>query len=226
LSLSSLSSSKQILNKVLKYGYRRNTIALIDLQKVSKHYSAQKILTEIDFHVDEGERIVIIGKNGSGKSTLMKVVNGTLDLDGGRRITKNDLEVKMLDQRPEFEDGHTVRQAVEAGLKELNAAKERYNELSILLSKDFENKILLDEHETLSRYIEHHKAWNLDDKIERIIQHFDLKRYEEKPIALLEVNNAVLLLPLYCYKNQIFYSLMSRPTTLMFIWLNFLRSFF
>ncbi|MBL6973792.1 MAG: ATP-binding cassette domain-containing protein, partial [Sulfurimonas sp.] len=46
-------------------------MALIDLQDISKHYSAQKILTEVNFHVDEGERIVIIGKNGSGKSTLM-----------------------------------------------------------------------------------------------------------------------------------------------------------
>jgi ABC transport system ATP-binding/permease protein len=160
-------------------------MALIDLQNISKHYSAQKILTEINFHVDEGERIVIIGKNGSGKSTLMKIVNGTLEYDGGRRITKNDLEVKMLDQRPEFVDGHNVRQAVEHGLKELNAAKERYNELSLKLADDFENRLLIDEHEKLSRYIEHHNAWNLDDKIERIIQHFDLKRYEDKPISLL-----------------------------------------
>lgn len=37
----------------------------------------------------------------------------------------------------------------------------------------------------MSRYIEHHNAWNLDDKIERIIQHFDLKQYEDKPITLL-----------------------------------------
>ena len=160
-------------------------MALIDLQKISKHYSAQKILIDIDFHVDEGERIVIIGKNGSGKSTLMKIVNGTLTPDGGRRITKNDLEVKMLDQRPKFIDGHNVRQAVEHGLVELNRAKERYNELSLLLADDFENKLLIDEHEKLSRYIEHHNAWNLDDKIERIIQHFDLKRYEDKPIVML-----------------------------------------
>jgi ATP-binding cassette subfamily F protein uup len=160
-------------------------MALIDLQKISKHYSAQKILSEVDFHVDEGERIVIIGKNGSGKSTLMKIINGTLDPDGGRRIIKRDLEVKMLDQRPDFEDGHTVREAVEAGLSELNAAKERYNELSLLISEDFENKLLIDEHEKLSRYIDHHNAWNLDDKIERIIGHFDLKRYEDKPIVLL-----------------------------------------
>ena len=160
-------------------------MALIDLQNISKHYSAQKILTEVNFHVDEGERIVIIGKNGSGKSTLMKIVNGSLEPDEGKRIVQNDLEIKMLDQRPEFEEGHTVREAVEAGLTEINAAKERYNELSLLLAEDFENKTLLREHEKLSRYIDHHNAWNLDDKIERIIQHFKLKEYEHKPVTLL-----------------------------------------
>ena len=160
-------------------------MALIDLNNISKHYSAQKILTEINFHVDEGERIVIIGKNGSGKSTLMKIVAGTLETDGGERITKQNLEIKMLDQRPDFKEGHSVRQAVEAGLDALNNAKKRYDELSLLLAEDFDNKKNIDEHEQLSRYIEHHNAWNLDDKIERIIQHFDLKQYEEKPVALL-----------------------------------------
>ena len=160
-------------------------MALIDLQNISKHYSAQKILTEVNFHIDEGERIVIIGKNGSGKSTLMKIVHGTLAADEGERTIKRNLEVKMLDQRPNFKEGDTVREAVEAGLSELNNAKKRYNELSLLLGDNFENKKLIDEHEQLSRYIEHHNAWNLDDKIERIIQHFDLKQYENKPIVLL-----------------------------------------
>ncbi len=160
-------------------------MALIDLQKISKHYSAQKILTEVNFHVDEGERIVIIGKNGSGKSTLMKIINGTLLQDSGERIIKRDLEVRMLDQRPNFKEGHSVRDAVEDGLGELNEAIQKYNALSLELAEDFENKTLLDAHEKLSRYIEHHNGWNLDDKIERIIQHFDLKQYESKPIALL-----------------------------------------
>jgi ATP-binding cassette subfamily F protein uup len=160
-------------------------MALIDLQNISKHYSAQKILTDINFHIDEGERIVIIGKNGSGKSTLMKIVNGTLEQDAGNRIIKQNLEIKMLDQKPDFKEGDTVREAVETGLDELNKAKERYNELSLRLANDFDNKLLIDEHEKLSRYIEHHNAWNLDDKIERIIQHFDLKQYENKSITLL-----------------------------------------
>lgn len=160
-------------------------MALIDLLNISKHYEAQKILTNINFHIEEGERIVIIGKNGSGKSTLMKIINGTLEQDSGERISRQNLEVKMLSQKPDFKEGDTVREAVEAGLDELNKAKKRYDELSLLLADDFENKSLIDEHERLSRYIEHHNAWNLDDKIERIIQHFDLKQYEDKPVAML-----------------------------------------
>ncbi|MCK9454202.1 MAG: ABC-F family ATP-binding cassette domain-containing protein [Sulfurimonas sp.] len=160
-------------------------MALIDLLNISKHYEAQKILTDVNFHVDEGERIVIIGKNGSGKSTLMKIINGTLEQDSGERILRQNLEVKMLEQKPNFNESHTVREAVEAGLKELNLAKARYSELSLKLADDFENKTLLDEHERLSRYIEHHNAWNLDDKIERIMQHFDLKQYENSLVVML-----------------------------------------
>lgn len=160
-------------------------MALIDLLNISKHYEAQKILTDVNFHIDEGERIVVIGKNGSGKSTLMKIVNGTLDADSGRRIIRQNLEIKMLSQRPDFKEGHSVREAIEDGLKELNEAKRRYNEISHLLAEDFNNKTLLHEHERLSSYIEHHNAWNLDDKIERILQHFVLKEFENKPVAML-----------------------------------------
>ena len=70
----------------------------------------------------------------------MKIVNGTLDQDGGERITKNNLEIQMLDQRPNFKEGHTVREAVEDGLRELNEAKEKYNELSLKLAYEFDNK--------------------------------------------------------------------------------------
>jgi len=160
-------------------------MALVDLLNVSKHYEAQKILTNINFHVDEGERIVIIGKNGSGKSTLMKIVDGSLEADSGERITRQNLEVKMLSQRPEFKEGQNVKDAVKDGLKELIDAKIRYDELSLLLADDFENRSLLDESAKLGHYLDHHNAWSLDDKIERIIDHFQLREFEEKPVLML-----------------------------------------
>ncbi|WP_345993825.1 ribosomal protection-like ABC-F family protein [Sulfurimonas sp. HSL-1716] len=160
-------------------------MALIDLLNISKHYEAQKILENINFHVEEGERIVIIGKNGSGKSTLMKIVDGSLEADAGERITRQDLEVKMLSQRPEFKEGQSVKEAVRDGLKELIDAKKRYDEISLLLVDDFENRNLLDEHAKLGNYLDHHSAWSLDDKIQRVIEHFKLKEYEDKPVLLL-----------------------------------------
>jgi ATP-binding cassette subfamily F protein uup len=160
-------------------------MASIDLLGISKNYEAQKILVDVNFHVDEGERIVIVGKNGSGKSTLMKILGGTLEYDEGERITKQNLEVKMLAQVPKFEKGHSVREAIEAGLSELHEAKARFEALSVELAEDFENPALLKEHAELSHYLDHHSAWNLDDKIERVLQHFQLKEYEQKPVDLL-----------------------------------------
>ena len=160
-------------------------MALVDLLGVSKHYEAQKILENINFHIDEGERVVIVGKNGSGKSTLMKIVHGSLDTDGGERINRQGIEIKMLSQVPKFDPSHTVREAIEAGLGELKYARVRFDEISTLLAEQFDNTALLDEQSLLTNFLDHHNAWNLDDKIERVMHHFMLKEYEHKNVELL-----------------------------------------
>ena len=160
-------------------------MALVDLLNVSKHYEAQKILENINFHIDEGERVVIVGKNGSGKSTLMKIVHGSLDADEGERINRQGIEIKMLSQVPAFDPTHNVREAIEAGLGELRTAKVRFDEISALLSEEFDNEALLLEQSHLTTFLDHHNAWNLDDKIERIMHHFMLKEYEDKKVNLL-----------------------------------------
>lgn len=160
-------------------------MALVDLLNVSKHYEAQKILENINFHIDEGERVVIVGKNGSGKSTLMKIVHGSLETDEGERINRQGIEIKMLSQVPKFDPSHTVREAIEAGLGELKSAKVRFDTISVLLAEQFDNETLLIEQSHLTTFLDHHNAWNLDDKIERVMHHFMLKEYETKNVELL-----------------------------------------
>lgn len=160
-------------------------MALVDLLNVSKHYEAQKILENINFHIDEGERVVIVGKNGSGKSTLMKIVHGSLETDEGERINRQGIEIKMLSQVPQFDPSHTVREAIEAGLGELKSAKVRFDEISALLAEHYENESLLQEQSHLTTFLDHHNAWNLDDKIERVMHHFMLKAYEHNNVHLL-----------------------------------------
>ncbi len=160
-------------------------MALLDLIKLSKSYETNKILIDIDFSIAEGERIAVIGKNGGGKSTLMKICQGILDFDDGRRIVQKDIKIEMLDQQPTFPDGLSVTEAIELELKELKFAKDRYDEISKLLESDYENSELVEEHSELSNFLDTHNAWSLDDKIERVLQEFNLKEYEHKQISLL-----------------------------------------
>jgi len=160
-------------------------MALLDLIGISKAYESKKILTNIDFSINEGERIAIIGKNGGGKSTLMKIVAGKLDFDEGRRVVQNNIKIEMLDQNPTFKDDITVREAIENELTELKEAKKRYDEISELLASEFDNKELINEHSKLSNFLDHHNAWSLEDKIERVLQEFSLKEYENKKVSLL-----------------------------------------
>ena len=53
---------------------------LIDYQKVKIYQQDKLILDDVDFHVDEGELVYLIGKVGSGKSSLLKTLDCELDL--------------------------------------------------------------------------------------------------------------------------------------------------
>ncbi|WP_281950967.1 ribosomal protection-like ABC-F family protein [Nitrosophilus kaiyonis] len=160
-------------------------MALVDLKSISKQFEAQKILCNVDFYIDENERVAIVGKNGSGKSTLMKIVAGTLDFDEGERRVKQNIKIKMLPQKPKFDENITVKEEIENQLKELKEAKKRYEEIASLLAKDPDNKNLLESLNNLANFLDFHNAWNLEDKVERVLQEFDLKIYENRPVNIL-----------------------------------------
>jgi len=160
-------------------------MALIDLLAVSKAYEQKKILCEVDFSMQEGERIAIIGKNGGGKSTFMQICQGVLAFDDGRRIVPANVKVEMLDQNPKFEMGVSVKEAVESQLTALKEAKEEYDAISEKLETAYDDATLLARHATLGTFLDTHNAWSLDDKVERVLQEFQLKAYENQPVDLL-----------------------------------------
>lgn len=160
-------------------------MALIDLQKINKQYDIKVILKDVDFTLQEGQRVAIIGQNGQGKSTLMKVITGETEPDSGEMAIDKSLKIEMLAQQPKFKSGIIVRDAIEEQLEEIKEKKVKYEEISLKLATDYENKELLKEHSELGAYIDHHNAWDLDNKIERILQEFHLKEYEYKDVDLL-----------------------------------------
>lgn len=160
-------------------------MALIDLIDVSKKFGANEILNSVSLSVNENEKIAIIGKNGSGKSTLMKIISGEVAADSGRRIVQNLISVEMLAQNPNFNATFSVRDALNNELKEIFDAISDYEKSGVLLANDPENKEILKEQERLIKFIEAKDGWNIEHKIERILQEFKLKEYENRPICSL-----------------------------------------
>ena len=160
-------------------------MALIDLIDVSKKFGANEILNSVSLSANENEKIAIIGKNGSGKSTLMKIISGEVAADSGRRIVQSLISVEMLAQNPNFNATFSVRDALNNELKEIFDAISDYEKSGALLANDPENKEILKEQERLLKFIEAKDGWNIEHKIERILQEFKLKEYENRPICSL-----------------------------------------
>ena len=160
-------------------------MALIDLIDVSKKFGANEILNSVSLSVNENEKIAIIGKNGSGKSTLMKIISGEVAADSGRRIVQSLISVEMLAQNPNFNATFSVRDALNNELKEIFDAISEYENSGVLLANEPENKEILKEQERLLKFIDAKDGWNIEHKIERILQEFKLKEYENRPICSL-----------------------------------------
>jgi D-xylose transport system ATP-binding protein len=62
---------------------RRTRERVLTMTGIGKHFGAVKALTDVDFWVNEGEVVALVGDNGAGKSTLVKVLAGVHPPDAG-----------------------------------------------------------------------------------------------------------------------------------------------
>jgi ABC-type polar amino acid transport system ATPase subunit len=58
-------------------------MSIIEFRKVNKYFGDFRVLEDIDFSVDEGEVVVVIGPSGSGKSTLLRCINALEGISSG-----------------------------------------------------------------------------------------------------------------------------------------------
>ncbi|MFV0490340.1 MAG: sugar ABC transporter ATP-binding protein [Pseudorhodobacter sp.] len=77
---------------------------MYELQKVEKVFPGVRALKGIDFRIDKGEIIGLVGENGAGKSTLMKVLYGAYQHDGGK-VMMSGKEVRFSNPRQAMDHG-------------------------------------------------------------------------------------------------------------------------
>ncbi len=105
---------------------------LLSAQNISKTYMERKVLDNVSFFLNEGDKVGIVGINGTGKSTLLRILAGAEESDSGEIIRTNGIRLSYLPQIPEFGETGSVLEQVLAHLPaDLKESKE-YEAKSIL----------------------------------------------------------------------------------------------
>lgn len=72
-------------------------MAILEVKNIEKHFGTLQVLRGIDFSLEKGESIAIIGSSGSGKTTLLRCLNFLERPDGGRIIVNNRVIFDAMD---------------------------------------------------------------------------------------------------------------------------------
>ena len=83
-------------------------MSLLSCNNITKSYGVESILNNINFRIQPGERIGVVGANGAGKSTLFKIISGMELPDSGSINIAAGTTIGFLSQHPHFETGVTV----------------------------------------------------------------------------------------------------------------------
>jgi len=81
---------------------------LLTMKDITKAYTDKVLFDHVDFSIEEGEKVGIIGINGTGKSTLLKIIAELEEHETGEIVKGNRVHVNFLPQNPEFPEGATI----------------------------------------------------------------------------------------------------------------------
>ncbi len=99
---------------------------LLTLENFTKSYGEKTLFSGVDFSIDDGERVGIVGVNGTGKSTFLKAVAGLTPVDDGTRVERRGLRMELLAQDKVFAPENTVLMEVFRGTSPLMQALRDY----------------------------------------------------------------------------------------------------
>ena len=117
---------------------------LLSAEHLSINFGMKQLLTDVNFYLNEGDKVGIIGINGTGKSTFLKVLAGVIAADAGRISRNPNVQISYLSQNPDMDENATILEQVflhfPADFRELNEYEAK-SMLSKLGFTDFDQKV-------------------------------------------------------------------------------------
>ena len=140
---------------------------LLRLDEVSLAYGHVPVLDHVNFQIDSGERVCLVGRNGTGKTSLLRVINGATVPDDGGIWREETARIAHLEQEVPPETPQTVYEVVAGGLGELGTLLTDYHQMT--------HEVRTGERATLQRLaelqgrIEVRDGWNISHKVDTVL---------------------------------------------------------
>lgn len=108
------------------------------------------ILDGLTFHINQGERVGLLGKNGSGKSTLFKILTGEMDYDEGEISIAPGRRMGLISQIPVYPAGYTVEMVLETAFQRVRRIEKEMKELEEQMAAGNASRTVLERYDKLN----------------------------------------------------------------------------
>ncbi|MDX7991428.1 ABC transporter ATP-binding protein [Xenorhabdus littoralis] len=148
-------------------------MSLINLSGAWLSFSDAPLLDNTELHIEENERVCLVGRNGAGKSTLLRVLAKEQPLDDGQVIYEQDLVVARLEQDPPRNVEGTVFDFIAEGVKEQAEYIKAFHHISRVVETDPSEKNL-NQLADLQETLDVRGLWSLDSRISDVLKQLSL----------------------------------------------------
>jgi ATP-binding cassette subfamily F protein uup len=143
-------------------------MTLLRAANVGLSFGSRTLFHDIEFVIEEGERVGLVGINGCGKSTLMKILAGAVKADSGLLQLQRNTRVSYLPQEPTFPEGATVQSELEVAQAPLKAALDQHAALSQKLETTHDDR-LLEQLSSLTERIDRLGGWDTGHEAKKLL---------------------------------------------------------
>ncbi len=145
-------------------------MALLQLKSIHLGFGLPALLESIDFSIESGERVALVGRNGTGKSTLLKIIDDQVKADSGEIVRQSNLRVTRLEQEVPRKLQGSVYDVVSEGLGDLGNTIAEYHHIIHALDEPGN----MDKMAKLQTKIEQADGWEMEQRINQIINRLNL----------------------------------------------------
>jgi ATP-binding cassette subfamily F protein uup len=149
-------------------------MALVALRDVNLGFRGPLVLEGVDFTMEPGERVCLLGRNGMGKTTLLRLIHGEIEPDRGEIVRQQGLVTAMLPQEVPQGLGGTVFDQVARGLGPRAELLAEYHDLAKRLAVE-ESVQLRAKLDRVQHALEIDGGWRMHQEVDAVISRMTLE---------------------------------------------------